>query len=82
MGERKVKKLQVLGTGCPTCRKLAERVDLAAKELELDYELEKITDIDRITDFGVMATPALAVDGEVKSSGGLPSMDEIKNMIA
>lgn len=82
MGERKVKKLQVLGTGCPTCRKLAERVDLAAKELELDYELEKVTDIDRITDFGVMATPALAVDGEVKSSGGLPSMDEIKNMIA
>lgn len=81
MGDSEMTKLQVLGTGCPTCKKLAEMVDVAAKELGLDYELEKVTDIDRITDFGVMATPALAVDGEVKSSGGLPSMDEIKEMI-
>lgn len=76
-----MKKLQILGTGCPTCNKLTEMVDLAAKELNLEYELEKVTDIDKITDFGVMATPALAVDGEVKVSGGLPSIDEIKKMI-
>ncbi len=76
-----MKKLQVLGTGCPRCKKLAEMVDLAAKELDLDYELQKVTSIDEITDFGVMSTPALAVDGEVKVSGGLPSMDEIKDMI-
>lgn len=76
-----MKKLQVLGTGCPRCKKLAEMVDLAAKELNLDYELQKVTNIDEITDFGVMSTPALAVDGEVKVSGGLPSMDEIKDMI-
>lgn len=80
-GEREMKKLQVLGTGCPRCKKLAEMVDLAAKELDLDYELQKVTNIDEITDFGVMSTPALAVDGEVKVSGGLPSMDEIKAMI-
>lgn len=77
-----MKKLQVLGTGCPKCRKLADLVDLAAKELDLDYELEKVTEIDKITDFGVMSTPALVVDGEVKASGGLPSMNEIKDMIA
>jgi len=77
-----MKKLQVLGTGCPTCRKLAMMVEQAAGDLGLDYELEKVTEIDRITDFGVMSTPALAVDGEVKASGGLPSMDEIKAMIA
>jgi len=76
-----LKKLQILGTGCPTCNKLAEMVDLAARELNLEYELEKVTDIDKITDFGVMATPALAVNGEVKASGGIPSMSQIKEMI-
>lgn len=80
-GEREMKKLQVLGTGCPRCRKLAAMVDLAAKELDLDYELVKVTDIDKITDFGVMSTPALAVDGWVKASGRVPSMDEIRDMI-
>lgn len=77
-----MKKLQVLGPGCPTCRKLAMMVEQAAGDLGLDYELEKVTEIDRITDFGVMSTPALAVDGEVKVSGGLPTMDEIKAMIS
>lgn len=76
-----MKKLQVLGPGCPTCGKLAEMVGVAARELNLDFELEKVTDIDAITSFGVLATPALVVDGEVMVSGGLPSMDEIKVMI-
>jgi small redox-active disulfide protein 2 len=76
-----MKTLQVLGTGCPTCRKLAELVEQAATELQLDYELRKVTDIDEITAFGVMATPALAVDGEVKISGSVPTLDELKSMI-
>ncbi|MDP7640499.1 MAG: thioredoxin family protein [Candidatus Hydrogenedentes bacterium] len=76
-----MKKLQILGTGCPTCAKLAEMVEDAAQGLDIDYELEKVTDIDRITAFGVMSTPALAVDGEVKFSGGLRTADELKAMI-
>ena len=74
-------KLEVLGTGCPTCRRLSEMVERAAGELGIEFELEKVTEIDAITAFGVMATPALVVDGEVKVSGRLPSLDEIKDMI-
>ncbi len=76
-----MKKLQILGTGCPTCAKLAEMVDEVARDLEIDYELEKVTDIDRITAFGVMSTPALAVNGEIKFSGGLRTAEELKEMI-
>lgn len=76
-----MKKLQVLGPGCPNCRKLAEMVETAAGELGLAFELEKVTEIDRITGFGVMMTPALVVDGEVKVSGRVPSVAEIRGMI-
>jgi small redox-active disulfide protein 2 len=76
-----MKKLQILGTGCPTCAKLAEMVDEVARGLEIDYELEKVTDIDQITAFGVMSTPALAVNGEIKFSGGLRTAEELKEMI-
>ena len=75
-------KLQVLGTGCPKCKQLAELTEAAATELGLDYELEKITDINAIMQMGVMMTPALAVDGQVKVSGKVPSVDEIKSHIA
>ncbi|MCP4709074.1 MAG: thioredoxin family protein [Planctomycetes bacterium] len=75
-------KLQVLGTGCAKCKKLAENTEAAAKELALDYELEKVTDINEIIKFGVMMTPALAVNGEVKLVGKVPSTDEIKSLIA
>ena len=64
-----MKKLQVLGTGCPKCRKLAENVEAAAQQLGIEYELEKVTDLNEIMGFGVMMTPALAVDGEVKLVG-------------
>jgi len=74
-------KLQILGTGCPKCKKLAENTEAAAKELGLDYEMEKVTDIIQITAFGVMMTPALVVDGEVKAVGKVPSVDEIKAML-
>lgn len=76
-----MKKLQVLGTGCPTCKKLAEMVEDAARALALDYELVKVTNIDEIAAFDIAATPALVVDGEVKIVGRLPKLDEIKEMI-
>ena len=65
------KKLQVLGTGCPRCRMLADNVEAAAEALGIEYELIKVTDIDDIIAFGIMTTPALAVDGEVKCAGGV-----------
>lgn len=74
-------KIQILGTGCPKCKKLAEAADAAAKELGLDYELEKVTDINRIMAFGVMMTPAMAVDGVVKIVGKVPSVEEIKKLL-
>jgi len=76
-----MKKLQVLGTGCPKCKKLAEVAERAAKELGIEYELIKVTDINDIMDFGVMATPALAVNGELKVSGKVPSLEALKEMI-
>ena len=75
-------KLQILGTGCPKCKKLAEMTEAAAKELGLEYELEKVTDINDIMKMGVMMTPALAVDGQVKVSGKVPSADEIKSYLS
>ena len=76
-----MKKLQILGTGCPTCNKLAEMTKQAATELGLDFELEKVTQIDRILSFDVPGTPALVVDGVVRSAGRLPSMPELKTLI-
>jgi small redox-active disulfide protein 2 len=77
-----MKKIQILGTGCPKCKKLAESTEAAAKELGLEYELEKVTDITAIMGFGVMMTPALAVNGEVKVTGRVPSVAELKKMLA
>ena len=59
--------IQILGTGCPKCRKLTENAEAAAKELGVPYEIVKITDINEILTFGVMMTPGLAIDGKVKS---------------
>jgi small redox-active disulfide protein 2 len=79
--ERPMKKLQILGTGCPKCKKLAENAEAAAKAVGMDYELEKVTDITEITKMGVMFTPALAVDGEVKVAGKVSSVEEIKDVL-
>jgi len=76
-----MKKLQVLGTGCPKCKKLAENVEAAAKALGIEYKIEKVTDINEIMKFGVMMTPALAVDGQVKIVGKVPSPSDIEKMI-
>ncbi len=77
-----MKKIQILGTGCPKCRTLAENAEAAAKSLGIEYELVKVTDINEIMQFGVMMTPALAVDGEVKSAGKVLSTDDIKKALS
>ncbi len=76
-----MKKLQILGGGCAKCEKLADLSKEAAESLGVEYNLEKVTDINKITSFGIMMTPALVVDGEVKISGKVPKLDEIKKMI-
>ncbi len=75
-------KIQVLGSGCPKCKALTERVEEAVAALELDCEVEKITEINEIVKFGVMVTPGLVIDGEVKTVGKLLSVEEIKDMLS
>lgn len=77
-----MKKLYILGTGCPKCKKLAENTEAAAKALGIEYDMVKVTDINEIMKFGVMMTPALVVDGQVKVIGKVPSPDEIKKLMA
>ncbi len=77
-----MKKLQILGPGCPKCVELAKRTEEAAKASGGDYEVEKVSDLKGIMAFGVMMTPALVVDGEVKVVGQVPSVEEIKKLIA
>jgi small redox-active disulfide protein 2 len=76
-----MKKLQILGTGCPKCKKLAEETEKAAKALGIEYELVKVTDMQEILNFGIMTTPGLAVDGVVKVVGRIPKPDEIKQIL-
>ena len=74
--------LLVLGTGCAKCTKLAEQTKQAAEELGLQYELNKVSDLKQIMALGVMLTPALVVNGNVKVVGKVPSMDEIKTILS
>ncbi len=74
-------KIQVLGTGCPKCKKLAANAEAAVKEFGIECTIEKVTDINEIMSFGVMMTPALAVDGKVVSAGKVLGVDEIKQLI-
>ena len=76
-----MKKIQILGTGCAKCKKLAENAEAAAKELGIEYELEKVTDINEIIKMGVVMTPAMVVDGEVKIVGRAPPPGEIKESL-
>jgi len=75
-------KIQILGSGCAKCRQLTAVAEQAAQDLGLQYELEKVTDIKRYADFGIMFTPALVVDGMVKLSGRVPSLDEAKKLLS
>jgi len=77
-----MKKIQVLGPGCAKCKVLFEHTEQAAKELGLDYEIEKVTEIEAILGFGVMTTPALVVDGQVKVAGRVPSAEQLKGMLS
>ena len=77
-----MKKIQILGAGCPKCQALAKNAETAARELGLDYELEKVTDISEIMAFGVMVTPALVIDGEVKTVGKVLKTEQIKEALA
>ena len=74
--------VQVLGTGCAKCAKVKEHADTAVSELGIDASVEKVEDIMEITKFGVMMTPALAIDGEVKVVGKVPSVDDIKGYLS
>ena len=76
-----MKKLKILGTGCPKCQNLAQNTEAAAEELGIEYEIEKVTDINQIMRFGVVMTPALVVDGKVEIAGKVPSVDDIKDML-
>lgn len=76
------KKIEILGTGCARCRQLTTAAEAAAQRLGLDYELVKVTEIPDILERGVMMTPALAVDGEVKAVGRIPSAPELTGMLS
>lgn len=76
-----MKKIQILGTGCAKCEKLAANAKQAADNLGLDYELVKIKDLNEIMAFGVMTTPGLAIDGKVLTAGKLPSPAEIEKLL-
>jgi len=76
-----MKRIQILGTGCPRCKRLTHNAEAAARALGLEHEIEKVTDLREIMRFGVALTPALVVDGEVKVAGTVPSADEIKALL-
>jgi len=76
-----IMKALILGAGCPKCQKLEELTKKAIEEAGIDVEVEKITDIKRISQFGVMMTPALVIDGEVKCSGKIPTVEGIKEWL-
>ena len=75
-------KIDILGVGCEKCKQLTANAEAAVKELNIQAEIAKVTDIDKIIDYGVMMTPALAIDGKVVSLGKVLSKDEIKKLIA
>jgi small redox-active disulfide protein 2 len=77
-----MKTIQILGTGCAKCNRLAEVAKTAADQMGLEYRLEKVTDMMRFADFGVMITPAMVVDGEVKVAGKVPVIEEMKKLLA
>jgi len=77
-----MKDIKVLGTGCKKCQMLADTAEQAAKEMAIEYSLEKVTDLNAIMSYGVMFTPALVIDGEVKVAGKVPSIEAIQKLLA
>jgi len=74
-------KIQVLGSGCPTCKKLYELTSKAVEELKIDVEIEYITDTQKIIELGVMSSPVLSIDGKSVIAGSVPSIEKIKEAI-
>ena len=74
-------KIEILGTGCPKCKKLNELVEEAINDLGFSAEIIKVTDINKIIDYGVMVTPALVIDGEIKVAGKVPNKQEVTQWI-
>ena len=75
-----MKLVQVLGPGCAKCEKLKQNAEEAVQQSGVEATVEKVSDINEITSFGVMMTPALVIDGEVKVVGRVPTVDEIKGL--
>lgn len=74
-------KIEILGMGCPKCKKITQNAQLAIEELGIEAEIVKVEELDKITKYGVMMTPALVIDGEVKVAGKIPSKQEIISWI-
>ena len=74
-------KIEILGTGCPKCKQLTANAEEALKELNVQAEIVKVTQIDKIIEYGVMMTPALVIDGKVVSAGKVLTKDQVKNLI-
>lgn len=74
-------KIEILGVGCPKCKQLTANAEAAVKELNINAEISKVTDIGKIVEYGVMTTPALAVDGTLVSAGKVLSTEEIKKVL-
>ncbi len=77
-----MKKVEVLGPGCPKCQELMQRTEQAVREMGIECRVEKVSDIMKITTYGVMMTPALVVDGEVVLVGKVPECEDIKKLLA
>lgn len=75
-------KIEILGVGCPKCKQLTANVETAMRELNVNIEIVKVTDIGKIAEYGVMMTPALAINGKVVSTGKILNKDEIKKIIS
>ena len=75
-------KIEILGTGCPKCEKLYENAQAASGKAGGENEISKVTDLKEISKYGVMLTPALVIDGKVKASGKIPSVDEIASWLS
>jgi small redox-active disulfide protein 2 len=77
-----MKKIQILGTGCPRCKALMQNAQIAAKGLGIEFQIDKVTDIKEIMQFGIIMTPALVIDGQVKVVGKVLTPEQIKAMLA
>ena len=76
-----MKKFEVFGSGCPNCQKAANNIKEVIKELDLDAEVIKVEDMNEMAERGVMLTPAVALDGDMKVTGKVPTKEEIKGWL-